>query len=126
MRFDWPPIGNRPNEESRGIENFGNLCYQNAVLQTFMHQPPFLRWILTHHTETNPCPVEDCVKCYVKQLVEDYWGEEDPTDYPISSDADPDEIAHASFSHGFFQPGQQDDSVLFYNWLLDQLHQNPP
>jgi len=127
MRFDWPRVHvNRPNEDSRGMENGGELCYQSSVLQTFMHAPPFLRWIGTHHTVANPCEVEDCLKCYIKQLADDYWGETDPTDNPVSSEDDPGSIANMSVSHGFFESGEQDDAVLFYTWLLDQLYEQPP
>ncbi|KAF2118659.1 hypothetical protein BDV96DRAFT_684346 [Lophiotrema nucula] len=38
--------------ESRGIVRLKsyNTCYQNSVQQAFMHQPPFLEWILTHNS----------------------------------------------------------------------------
>ena len=42
----------RFSRESRGItrEDENNTCYQNSVQQAFMHQPPFLDWILTHNS----------------------------------------------------------------------------
>lgn len=127
MDFTWPGIGTRPNQDSRGIENGGGfLCYQSSVLQTFMHQPPFLRWIMTHDTKDTICEDTDCVKCYMKQLAEEYWGPQDPTDNPVRSKDDPASIANVSFNSGLFMDGGQEDAVLFYSWLLDQLHAQPP
>jgi len=76
---------------------------------------------MTHHTEGDECLEEDCVKCFMKQLAMEYWGEDDPTDHPIAASNDPGSIATASFTSGRFNYGAQEDAVLFYNWLLDQL-----
>ena len=105
MRFTWPAVHpNRPDEESRGIENGGVLCYQSLVLQTLMHAPPFLHWMQTHNTAGDPCPEPDCLTCYVKQMADDYRGEDDPTNNPVSAGDDPASIANRSISHGPFSP----------------------
>jgi uncharacterized UBP type Zn finger protein len=126
MDFSWPPVrAGRSNEESRGIENVGNICYQNSVMQTLLHQPPFLRWISTHNTTAFLCPIVDCVKCYVRQLVAEYWDAEDPMYAVTYHRNDTRDINIETCNSGFFTKGAQEDAFLFYTWLLDTLFEVP-
>ncbi|KAK7182918.1 ubiquitin carboxyl-terminal hydrolase 2 [Paraphaeosphaeria sporulosa] len=108
MPKDWLPANlraninkmPRPNLRPRGIENPGNHCYLNSILQAFMHMPQFLHWIRGHVVTQNCTPhwePEDpgtrpderiythgpCICCSMKALVEEYWGPTDPLTRPI-------------------------------------------
>ena len=124
--MNWLAQGNRRNLNSRGIENGGNLCYQSSVLQALLHQPPFLRFIWQHDCDV--CPDEDCLKCFVKQLVEEYWGP-NHTRRAIRSDDDPGSIASVSYMDtdgGRFVEFAQEDAHDFYMWIIEALSRDPP
>jgi uncharacterized UBP type Zn finger protein len=127
MDFTWPPLDSeRPNDDSRGIENYtGVTCYQNSVMQTLLHLPPFLRWISTHYAHPNLCPADDCIKCYVKQLAEEYWDDADPDIAVTYPSNDPEDINIEACDSGLFERGQQEDAFQFYTWLLDALSDVP-
>ncbi|KAF1844713.1 cysteine proteinase [Cucurbitaria berberidis CBS 394.84] len=125
MNMDWLPQGTRPNLNSRGIVNGGNLCYQSAPLQALLHQPPFLQFISQHDPAV--CPVDNCLKCFLQQLVEEYWG---PTfTYrAIRAADDPHDIAVMSHEEpgNRFTPNEQEDAHDFYTWVLDALSRDAP
>lgn len=124
MDFTWPPIDpDRPNQDSRGIETNGSTCYQVSVLQTVLHQPPFLRWILNHHTDEAPCAFAKCISCDVKQLVEGYWDDEDPNTAVEFEDHAPQTINNAACRSVLFAQGEQEDAALFYNWLIGAIYE---
>ncbi|CAO2648438.1 Nn.00g077050.m01.CDS01 [Neocucurbitaria sp. VM-36] len=126
MDMNWLPQGNRRDLNSRGIHNGGVLCYQSSVLQALLHQPPFLQFIWKH--DCGVCRDEDCLKCFVKQLVEEYWGP-NPTHQAIRSDDDPESIATISYEYtagGRFIEGEQEDAHDFYMWMIEALSRNPP
>jgi uncharacterized UBP type Zn finger protein len=127
MDFSWPSIGpNRINEESRGIENDGNTCYQNSIMQTLLHQPPFMRWMFTHlDTRKNPCDIDECLKCFVRQLIEEYWGHQNPAIEVTYTDNDSENINIEACNSGLFTTFSQEDAILFFNWLQDALHTIP-
>jgi hypothetical protein len=86
----------------RGLENAGNTCYRNAVLQSLLHLPKFLNWVMQHNESRQnwPCrtaPADSnqapplkwadepaikalgeegmgCVPCLLKDLIRNYWG----------------------------------------------------
>lgn len=124
MNFDWIYINERSSNESRGIQNGGNLCYQNCVLQMLMHQPGFLQWINTHNTVGNPCQLLHCLKCSVLKLMKDYWGVTEPR-YAVHWANAPEEIAQLAVTSGLFEEGEQDDAMSFFSWLTDTLYENP-
>lgn len=43
----WPI--SRVSKQSRGLNRSGNTCYRMGGIQTLMHLPKFLNWILSHN-----------------------------------------------------------------------------
>jgi uncharacterized UBP type Zn finger protein len=125
MNMTWLMSRNRPNFRSRGINNGPNLCYQNAVLQALMHQPPFMNWIYQHNMNVAPCNATSCLKCHLKRLALMYWGSTNPTNNPITQQGSVQGIADLSFGSLQFDYGSQDDAYLFYNWIIDNLRAAP-
>lgn len=86
-----------------------------------MHQPPFLNWILQHNVLL--CTAVPCLKCHLKRLVQQYWGLDSnapiPNNYVLKG------IAHMSHQSQLFEAGQQEDAMLFYNWITNTLNDNP-
>ncbi|KAH7393009.1 hypothetical protein BKA66DRAFT_567732 [Pyrenochaeta sp. MPI-SDFR-AT-0127] len=125
MDFDWFPLSEEQTGETRGIVNCGNLCYQNSVLQTLMHQPGFIRWVDKHNTPSNRCHSKQCIKCAVVLLVRNYWGVSDP-DIAVESSEGPGQIARLAVQSGMFDEEEQDDSMSFFTWLTNSLYEDPP
>ena len=124
--MNWLEQGDRPNLNSRGIENGGFLCYQSSVLQALLHQPPLLQFLRQH--DPNACPFDECLKCFIKQLVEDYWGP-DHTHRAIGATDDPESIANLSYDEADgqrFQRNAQEDAHDFYIWVIDALSRQSP
>jgi hypothetical protein len=88
---------NRKNTCPRGLVNAGNNCYRIAVLQTLLHLPRFVNWILEHREcgKHWDCRFDDlnrhqpigdrllfsmrphaigCIPCLLKSLIQAYWG----------------------------------------------------
>ena len=123
MDFTWPPLdAGRPSDASRGIETNGATCYQVSVLQTLLHQPPFLRWIVGHNTDELLCSVNDCLACFLKQLVEESWDDSDPADPVEYDDNDPQSIDKEACSSGMFVRYAHEDAGLFFMCILDTLY----
>lgn len=70
MDMKWYEHRGRQHRRSRGMSNGANLCYLNAVLQAFMHLPPFLNWVLQH--DALGCKTAHCLKCGLKRLAKAY------------------------------------------------------
>jgi uncharacterized UBP type Zn finger protein len=96
----WTARITRQSRLPRGLRNGGNTCYRNSVLQTLLHLPKFVNWIMQHneHGQKWPCRPTDpnqslpprwvgepaikamgleatgCVPCLFKRLVVCYWG----------------------------------------------------
>lgn len=87
----------RQNIRPRGLMNNGNNCYRIGVIQTLLHLPRFVNWILEHrergkHWQCLPTdqnlqqPKSDkdsfemrphatgCVPCLLRALIQAYWG----------------------------------------------------
>lgn len=122
MDMNWLYWNDRPHLRSRGIVHTLNLCYQSAVLQALMHQPPFLRWIYQH--DIPRCPVSvDCLKCHMKRLIQHYWGP--GATAPLARNHQALQgIAHLSYQNGFVR-GQQDCAAAFYDWVIHTLMDDP-
>jgi hypothetical protein len=132
----------RKNRRARGLTRVGNTCYRNSVLQSLLHLPKFLNWIMQHNESRQnwPCRLEDpnlslpskkllealgteamgCVPCLLKRLITGYWGNIllDQTGAPLALP-----FNHACWSHlhqltrrWFIEPtyvGQQDVDEYF-------------
>ncbi|KAH7411644.1 hypothetical protein DE146DRAFT_245373 [Phaeosphaeria sp. MPI-PUGE-AT-0046c] len=123
MDFSWQPLGaGRPSDAARGIMTNGVTCYQVSVLQTLLHQPPFMRWILMHNSTNLPCKINPCIACYLKQLVAQYWDGSNPANPVDYNHNDPQSIDNTACNSGLFGNGEQEDAGLFYMWLLDELY----
>lgn len=106
----------RNSRRSRGLHRTGMTCFRLSGMQSLLHLPKFVNWILSHNnTKPNgtvefPCaPVHTigpalinklsgywnrlnltvCPACVVKDFVQAYWG-----DYHMAADGEPQALAH--------------------------------
>ncbi|CAF0868812.1 unnamed protein product [Adineta ricciae] len=52
-----------------GLENLGNTCYLNVILQIFAHTPPLMRWILNDKHHETCLNYENCFLCIFQQTL---------------------------------------------------------
>jgi uncharacterized UBP type Zn finger protein len=128
----WPAVC-RPF--SKGLQNPGNFCYRNAMLQALLHTPAFYRYLGLMHKE---CYLkhEACVVCALQFLARDYWSipayNEGP--YTGNSTLDGPEFTLNSFNQACranlpqdqelkrdFVREDQSEASDFLRYLLDQV-----
>lgn len=54
------------NENNFGLQNFGNTCYLNSIVQTLFSLPVFVRWI---QSEAHDTCHNECTICLLKKLL---------------------------------------------------------
>ena len=61
------PLASLAERESfPGIENLGNSCFANSILQVFNHTPAFLSHFKNYHCQ---CKGQDCYHCLLKNYI---------------------------------------------------------
>lgn len=87
----WPIT--RRNKISRGLGRKRNECYRLSSLQTLLHLPKFMSWVLSH-PDCN-LKTSDCFICHLKTLIKAYWGRQnlDAQGVPLPFDVEDPVIA---------------------------------
>ncbi|VDL83287.1 unnamed protein product [Nippostrongylus brasiliensis] len=66
--FDgFRPIANIPH--SVGLQNHGNTCFMNVIIQSLVHLPPFARFINDKHVHPNGKVYDECIACMFRQKI---------------------------------------------------------
>ncbi|PSN67844.1 cysteine proteinase [Corynespora cassiicola Philippines] len=117
----WPVRHtSRKNDDSRGVTNLTNHCYQNSTLQSFMHMPAFLNWIKTHSWCT-PATAHSCGRCLLRDFAEQYWNSNPQNPMPRNPYDITQQLNDLACHSGNFENNAQEDSNEFYNWILGHL-----
>ncbi len=100
-----------------GLHNVGNTCFLNSVMQTLMHVPSLVQYLLTgQHSST--CQMNNCVFC----TVEDHAKKAFPSHGSRRGQAFAPAIAkHLKLVGKRFRPGRQEDAHEFLILLLDAM-----
>lgn len=114
-----PPFpDSNPSRMGAGLENLGNTCFLNSVLQCFTHTVQLVQSLrsLDHAT---PCRGEDeggfCVLCAVREHVEDSLASSGGVVSPWKL------VENLNHFCSSFQRYQQEDAHEFLQCLLDRL-----
>src|SRR5690606_35647342 len=57
----------------RGIYNAGATCYQNVVLQSFLHNPILRNFYLSDGHSSSNCDVPHCLSCAMDDMFQDFY-----------------------------------------------------
>jgi ubiquitin carboxyl-terminal hydrolase 22/27/51 len=107
----------------RGIYNAGATCYQNVVLQTFLHNPLIRNFYLTDgHTSGNCSGVPHCLSCAMDDMFQDFWGVENTNGYTAANILSGFWISEKKAFENLVTTKEQ-DAHEFFQFLAEELHE---
>jgi ubiquitin carboxyl-terminal hydrolase 22/27/51 len=69
----------------RGIYNAGATCYQNVVLQSFIHNPLLRNFYLSDGHQSGECNVQQCLSCAMDDMFQDFYAVENTNGFTAAS-----------------------------------------
>jgi ubiquitin carboxyl-terminal hydrolase 22/27/51 len=69
----------------RGIYNAGATCYQNVVLQSFIHNPLLRNFYLSDGHQSGDCSVQQCLSCAMDDMFQDFYAQENTNGYTAAN-----------------------------------------
>ena len=109
------------NQHPLGLENLGNTCFLNSVVQCLASTPPVARMCREHiHSSNCTSPSHHCIGCALEQLLIDLCPHDGPTSRRRPTPGALVRLtANVIASH---TPGQQEDAHEFLRELFDKVH----
>ncbi|KAL2139859.1 hypothetical protein VTI28DRAFT_4622 [Corynascus sepedonium] len=106
----------------RGIYNAGATCYQNVVLQSFLHNPILRNYYLSDGHSSSTCNVPYCLSCAMDDMFQDFYALETTNGYTA-----------ANILSGFWFSDRrafdnlvatkEQDAHEFFQFLAEELHE---
>lgn len=106
----------------RGIYNAGATCYQNVVLQSFLHNPILRNFYLSDGHSSSTCNVEYCLSCAIDDMFQDFYSLENTNGYTAAS------ILSAFWynqkkAFEILVATKEQDAHEFFQFLAEELHE---
>ena len=113
------------NQRPLGLENLGNTCFLNSVVQCLASTPPVARMCREHiHSSNCTSQSHHCIGCALEPLLIDLCPHDGPTSRRRPTPGALVRLtANVIASH---TPGQQEDAHEFLRELLDKVHSTMP
>ncbi|SPO05086.1 related to ubiquitin-specific protease 22 [Cephalotrichum gorgonifer] len=104
----------------RGIYNAGATCYQNVILQSFLHNP-LLRNFYLRDGHTN-CNTQHCLSCAMDDIFQDFYAVENTNGYTAANILSGFWISEKKAFENLVTTKEQ-DAHEFFQFLAEELHE---
>ncbi|QUC22203.1 uncharacterized protein UV8b_06444 [Ustilaginoidea virens] len=107
----------------RGIYNAGATCYQNVVLQSFLHNPLLRNFYLSDGHQRNPdCLDSHCLSCAMDDMFQDFYALENTNGYTAANILSGFWISEKKAFENLVTTKEQ-DAHEFFQFLAEELHE---
>ncbi|KAI0165074.1 ubiquitin carboxyl-terminal hydrolase [Hypoxylon sp. FL1284] len=106
----------------RGIYNAGATCYQNVVLQSFLHNPILRNFYLSDGHQSNDCQVPHCLSCAMDDMFQDFYALENTNGYTAANILSGFWISEKKAFENLVTTKEQ-DAHEFFQFLAEELHE---
>ncbi|RCI11478.1 hypothetical protein L249_7415 [Ophiocordyceps polyrhachis-furcata BCC 54312] len=106
----------------RGIYNAGATCYQNVVLQSFLHNPLLRNFYLSDGHQSNDCHVQHCLSCAMDDMFQDFYALENTNGYTAANILSGFWISEKKAFENLVTTKEQ-DAHEFFQFLAEELHE---
>lgn len=105
----------------RGIYNAGATCYQNVVLQSFLHNPLLRNFYLSDGHQRIECR-EHCLSCAMDDMFQDFYALENTNGYTAANILSGFWISEKKAFENLVTTKEQ-DAHEFFQFLAEDLHE---
>jgi ubiquitin carboxyl-terminal hydrolase 22/27/51 len=106
----------------RGIYNAGATCYQNVVLQTFLHNPLIRNFYLSDGHQSGSCDTQYCLSCAMDDMFQDFYATEITNGYTAANILSGFWISENKAFDNLVTTKEQ-DAHEFFQFLAEELHE---
>ncbi|KAI5925615.1 ubiquitin carboxyl-terminal hydrolase [Camillea tinctor] len=106
----------------RGIYNAGATCYQNVVLQSFLHNPLLRNFYLSDGHQSSDCQVPHCLSCAMDDMFQDFYAVEATNGYTAANILCGFWISEKKAFENLVTTKEQ-DAHEFFQFLAEELHE---
>ena len=106
----------------RGIYNAGATCYQNVVLQSFLHNPLLRNFYLSDGHQSSDCSVPHCLSCAMDDMFQDFYALENTNGYTAANILSGFWISEKKAFENLVATKEQ-DAHEFFQFLAEELHE---
>ncbi|KAK1753511.1 ubiquitin carboxyl-terminal hydrolase [Echria macrotheca] len=106
----------------RGIYNAGATCYQNVVLQSFLHNPILRNFYLSEGHPSSSCDIPYCLSCAMDDMFQDFYAVENTNGYTAANILSGFWISEKKAFENLVTTKEQ-DAHEFFQFLAEELHE---
>lgn len=107
----------------RGIYNAGATCYQNVVLQSFLHNPLLRNFYLSDgHQSGDKCTIPHCLSCAMDDMFQEFYGHDNTNGYTAANILSGFWISEKKAFENLVTTKEQ-DAHEFFQFLAEELHE---
>lgn len=106
----------------RGIYNAGATCYQNVILQSFLHNPLLRNFYLSDGHQSSGCEAQHCLSCAMDDIFQEFYSQEATNGYTAANILSGFWISEKKAFENLVTTKEQ-DAHEFFQFLAEDLHE---
>lgn len=106
----------------RGIYNAGATCYQNVILQSFLHNPLLRNYYLSDGHQGSDCQASHCLSCAMDDIFQEFYSQEATNGYTAANVLSGFWISEKKAFENLVTTKEQ-DAHEFFQFLAEELHE---